>query len=76
MGQNILPLFGFECKSEAILNSDGSIFCKPEKLVDSNFEFPRYNYKYNGQNYRYCYGSEVDPKSGVPKNGVKFLDLK
>lgn len=76
IGQNILASMDVKTDAEAILQADGKIFCKPEKMIDDVcFEFPRYNYEMcNMRKYRYLYGTEL-PAHGPVGSRVFKMDI-
>ncbi|XP_042227529.1 beta,beta-carotene 15,15'-dioxygenase-like [Homarus americanus] len=56
-------------KCSAYKRKNGSIEVEGQVISKQYFDLPRINYKYNGKEYTYSYGVEVNPK------GVEFSQL-
>nr|XP_054774205.1 beta,beta-carotene 15,15'-dioxygenase-like [Lytechinus pictus] len=60
-------------ETTAILEAEGTVFCKPFVLGELGMEMPRINYeKYNGKPYQYVYGiiSSAERDNGIAKLNV------
>jgi carotenoid cleavage dioxygenase-like enzyme len=60
--QNLVTLKNCHAKAVLRAGSDGNIIdVTPHKFSHNWFEFPRINYKYNGEKYNFFYGAEASP---------------
>ncbi|CAL4069525.1 unnamed protein product, partial [Meganyctiphanes norvegica] len=68
---NLVTLKG--TKAQAFKLKNGKVVCDYEPLGEGRMEMPRYNYKFNGKKYRYCYGFETT--RGINAGKLVKLDL-
>lgn len=64
---NLVTLPGTKCT--AFKRQSGEVEVQGEVIADQYFDLPRINYRYNGKEYKYAYGVEINPK------GTEFAKL-
>lgn len=67
---NLITLEGSKCT--AYKRADQSVEVHGHRISSQYFDLQRINYKYNGKEYEYAYGVEVNPKGSVFSQLVKM----